>query len=217
MEVEVRLEAENLFIDKPEKRLICTSYFTFVIVKEPGSDKKLPKFVPSNSQDQTKFYEAIERRRIRFRSSDLFAIAPKLIESYGVTSNDNECMDENIKTISDSAISSVMVVLPPNANPHGNTFGGQVSCIKSKIFVLFLFYNCKKIMDWMEETARLASKKHARRPMYLHHIDDIRFIKPSKVGDWLTIKAQVNRVFGNSLEVGVRVEACSFADIHSET
>ena len=71
-------------------------------------------------------------------------------------------------------------------------------------------------MDWMEETARLASKKHARKPMYLHHIDDIHFIQPSTVGDWLTIKAQVNRVFGDSLEVGVRVEAGSFTDA-SET
>jgi len=61
-------------------------------------------------------------------------------------------------------------------------------------------------MAWMEETARLACKKHARRPVYLCHIDDIHFIKPSTVGDWITIKAQVNRVFGTSLEVGVRVE-----------
>lgn len=67
-------------------------------------------------------------------------------------------------------------------------------------------------MAWMEETARLASKKHARRTMYLCHIDDIHFIQPSTVGDWLTIKAQVNRVFGDSLEVGVRVESQSFIE-----
>ena len=47
--------------------------------------------------------------------------------------------------------------------------------------------------------------------MYLCHIDDINFIQSSNVGDWLTIKAQVNRVFSDSLEVGIRVESQSFA------
>ena len=66
-------------------------------------------------------------------------------------------------------------------------------------------------MEWMEEIARLASYKHARRAMYLRSLDDVYFIKPSTVGDCLTLKAQVNRVFGTTLEVGVRVEAISFA------
>lgn len=206
MEVEVRLEAENLFSDTPEKRVICTSYFTFVLVKEKGQDIKLPKFLPSNPCDQKKFYEAIERRRIRF-SSKTFQISSEFTERIN-----EENININSKTISESAINSVMVVLPQNANPHGNTFGGQVSFCYFLFIFLFIYLVFVKIMDWMEETARLASKKHARRPMYLHHIDDIRFIKPSKVGDWLTIKAQVNRVFGDTLEVGVRVEACSFVD-----
>jgi len=190
MEVEVRLEAENL-LEESQPRHICTSYFTFVLMK--GSTmSKLPKLIPTTPEDEKKFYEAAERRRIRMQRRELINATSELFTS-NLEHEFHKDSEVLVKNISDSAVCSSIVVLPSNANPHGNTFGGQ-------------------IMGWMEEAARLACKKHARRRMYLCHIDDIRFISPSTVGDCLTIKAQVNRVYQNTLEVGVRVESFSFKD-----
>merc|ERR1712137_625938 len=70
MEVEVRLEAENLLDANAKPRVICKSYFTFVLTKE-GRAHGLPKFIPSNAQHQQVYYEALERRQIRFRRREV--------------------------------------------------------------------------------------------------------------------------------------------------
>ena len=130
MEVETRLEAENL-LEECEPRLICKSYFTFVLIKGE-SMVKLPKFVPSTREDEQKFYESFERRQIRFKRRELirettsFINSPRLQKDNSFSNSD--IGERSVKLISDSSINSSLIVLPTHANPHGNTFGGQV-CI----------------------------------------------------------------------------------------
>ncbi|XP_023840077.2 acetyl-coenzyme A thioesterase [Salvelinus sp. IW2-2015] len=85
-------------------------------------------------------------------------------------------------------VESIELVLPPHANHHGNTFGGQ-------------------IMAWMENAATVAASRLCGCFPSLRSVDMFRFRGPSSVGDRLVFKAVVNNTFNNSIEVGVRVEA----------
>ena len=143
MEVEIRLEAENLLEERSDKRVICNSYFTFVAVKDSSGTSKLPKLIPSNPQAEQRFYEAIERRQIRFKRRELINSTSKHLEDRlqlvcelnpnGIEVQENQHLEEEIgddkrtrKLMAESSIVSCMLVLPPNANHYGNTFGGQV-------------------------------------------------------------------------------------------
>lgn len=85
---------------------------------------------------------------------------------------------------------SVQLVLPSHANHMNNTFGGQV-------------------MEWMVEASIIAAIRHVKQMVRVQSIDHVYFVAPSKVGDRIYVKAQVNRSFGGSMEVGVRAEAVS--------
>mmetsp|Transcript_55775 Transcript_55775/g.83071 ORF Transcript_55775/g.83071 Transcript_55775/m.83071 type:complete len:775 (-) Transcript_55775:311-2635(-) len=117
-------------------------------------------------------------------------------------------------TMNESSLCNTHIVLPSDANHMGNTFGGQ-------------------IMSWMEETARICALRHVRagyhnptftvagsatssssfidllQDVYLSTtwVDAMVFRGKSNVGDRITCKAQCNRTFGCSVEVGLRVEA----------
>ena len=80
------------------------------------------------------------------------------------------------------------LVLPNHTNQLGNLLGGQ-------------------LMHWIDICAALASSKHAQRICVTASVDRIDFLHPIKLGDVVTIKASVNRVFNTSMEVGVKVLA----------
>ena len=79
------------------------------------------------------------------------------------------------------SLSSTQIVLPHHANHHGNTFGGQ-------------------IMAWMVDLATVLASRQAlasrargfgRVKVRIEAIDALQFISPSKVGDRISISAQV--------------------------
>lgn len=78
------------------------------------------------------------------------------------------------------------LVLPNHTNQLGNLLGGQ-------------------LMHWIDICAALASSKHAKRICVTASVDKIDFHHPIKLGDVVTLKASVNRVFNTSMEVGVKV------------
>ena len=89
----------------------------------------------------------------------------------------------------------MQVVLPSDANHMNNTFGGN-------------------IMSWMDDAATVCAIKHVRhrsmKPdtgLATIAVDSMAFIGPSMTGDRVTFYAQINRAFGTTLEVGIRVEA----------
>jgi acyl-CoA hydrolase len=89
-------------------------------------------------------------------------------------------------------VQSVQLVLPSHANHMNNTFGGQV-------------------MEWMVEGSIIAAMRHVKRRVRVQSIDHVYFVAPSIVGDRIHVKAQVNRSFGGSIEVGVRAEAVNLS------
>lgn len=80
------------------------------------------------------------------------------------------------------------LVLPGDANALGTIFGG-------------------KVMHWVDVAAAVAAMRHAGMQVVTASIDALHFLGPIRVGEVVTLKAQVNEVFQTSLEVGVRVEA----------
>ncbi|CAG8571887.1 6688_t:CDS:10 [Ambispora leptoticha] len=92
------------------------------------------------------------------------------------------------KPIYDSFAEVVETVLPQHANTLQITFGGQ-------------------IMRWMEQCSLISATRHARRFLLLASIDSLQFIRPTYVGDCITVRAMVSCTFHSSMEVYVTVEA----------
>ena len=78
------------------------------------------------------------------------------------------------------------IALPNDANPLGNLLGGHV-------------------MHLVDLAASIAAMRHARRPVVTASIDHMTFLHPVHIGQLLTLKSAVNRVFRTSMEVGVKV------------
>ena len=62
-------------------------------------------------------------------------------------------------------------------------------------------------MAWIDITAGIAAQRHARCVVVTASMDDLHFLAPIHAGEVVVLKAQVNRAFHTSMEVGVRVEA----------
>lgn len=97
-------------------------------------------------------------------------------------------MSKEPKPASDSAVEMTQIVLPSHGNALGTVFGGQVAA-------------------WIDICAAVAAMRHARHIVVTASMDDLHFLAPAHVGEVLVLKAHVNRTFGTSMEVGVRVEA----------
>ncbi len=93
-----------------------------------------------------------------------------------------------LKTARESFVEMTELVLPSHTNALGTAFGGQV-------------------MAWIDICAGIAAGRHARRVAVTASMDDLHFRSPLHLGEVVVLKAQVNRVFHTSMEVGVRVEA----------
>lgn len=91
-----------------------------------------------------------------------------------------------IRTVKESQVQMVQMVLPTDTNRLGNLLGGQ-------------------LMHWIDIAAAIAAARHANRVCVTASVDEINFHHPIQQGDVVTLQASVNRVFRTSLEVGVRV------------
>lgn len=92
------------------------------------------------------------------------------------------------KPACESYVEMTEFVLPTHTNPLGTAFGGQ-------------------IMAWIDICASIAAMRHAREVVVTASMDDLHFRAPIYQGEVVVLKAQVNRAFHTSMEVGVRVEA----------
>jgi acyl-CoA hydrolase len=90
------------------------------------------------------------------------------------------------KPPSASRTDMVEAVLPNDANPLGNILGGRV-------------------MHLIDIAGAIAAHRHAESHVVTASVDYIDFRNPIKVGDLILLKAEVNRAFHTSIEVGVEV------------
>jgi acyl-CoA hydrolase len=92
------------------------------------------------------------------------------------------------KPASASRLEAVHIVMPSDANVHGNAFGGMV-------------------MQWTDLAGAMAAMRHARLPVVTASVDQLSFLAPMRVGHIAVLRARVNAVFGTSMEVEVEVVA----------
>jgi acyl-CoA hydrolase len=78
------------------------------------------------------------------------------------------------------------LALPNDANSLGNLLGG-------------------KVMHLVDLAGAMAAMRHSRHPVVTASVDQMHFLHPVRIGQWVRLKSAVNRVFRTSMEVGVKV------------
>jgi acyl-CoA hydrolase len=92
-----------------------------------------------------------------------------------------------MKTVKESQVEMIELVLPNDTNMLGNLLGGR-------------------LMHWIDIVAALAASRHCNNIAVTAEVDNLHFHLPAILGDIVRLKASVNRAFRTSMEVGVRVE-----------
>ena len=92
-----------------------------------------------------------------------------------------------MKTVKESEVRMVELVLPNDTNILGNLLGGR-------------------LMHWIDIAAALAASRHCNNIAVTAGVDNLQFHLPIKLGEIIRLKASVNRAFKTSMEVGVKVE-----------
>jgi acyl-CoA hydrolase len=73
-----------------------------------------------------------------------------------------------------------------DANSLGNLLGG-------------------KVMHLVDLAGAMAAMRHARSAVVTASVDQMSFLRPVRIGQWVRLRSAVNRVFRTSMEVGVKV------------
>jgi acyl-CoA hydrolase len=97
-----------------------------------------------------------------------------------------------------SRVTLARIMEPTDANLHGNVHGGV-------------------ILRAVDNAAGAAAARHSRGLAVTAAIDEMAFLTPLRIGDILTVRAQVNWTGGTSMEVGVRVTAQPWDDADEES
>jgi len=92
------------------------------------------------------------------------------------------------KTVKETCVTMVQVMMPQDANPAGNVHGGI-------------------IMKLIDTAAAVVAGRHARLNTVTASIDKLEFHHPVFIGDALFLKASINMAGNTSMEIGVRAEA----------
>ncbi|MES2733497.1 MAG: acyl-CoA thioesterase [Bacteroidota bacterium] len=80
------------------------------------------------------------------------------------------------------------LVLPNDTNTLNNLMGGRM-------------------MHWMDIVSAIAAQKHSGRTVVTASVDNVSFAEPIKLGNVVTLQAQVTRAFSSSMEVSIDVWA----------
>ena len=80
------------------------------------------------------------------------------------------------------------LVLPNDTNTLNNLMGGR-------------------LMHWMDIVSAISAQKHSNRIVVTASVDNVSFAKPIRLGNVVTLKAQVTRAFNSSMEVAIEVWA----------
>jgi acyl-CoA hydrolase len=90
--------------------------------------------------------------------------------------------------VCNSQVEMTQLVLPNDTNQLGNLLGGR-------------------LMEWMDIAAAISAQRHSNRICVTAGVDELVFHQPIRLGEVVTLSASVNRAFGTSMEVGVKVNA----------
>jgi acyl-CoA hydrolase len=62
-----------------------------------------------------------------------------------------------------------------------------------------------KVMHLVDLAGAMAAMRHARSAVVTVSVDQMSFLHPVHIGQWVRLRSAVNRVFRTSMEVGVKV------------
>src|ERR687898_279389 len=96
--------------------------------------------------------------------------------------------NRNGKNHTESKAEMTIIMLPSDANPEGNVFGGV-------------------ILKYVDLIAGLVAKRHARANVVTASIDRMTFLRPVFIGNALILSARLNYVRRSSMEIEVNVES----------
>lgn len=97
------------------------------------------------------------------------------------------------RRVSDSITTMTELVLPNHTNTIGNLLGGQ-------------------LMHWIDVCAGICAFRHSKSVCVTASVDSIDFHHPIKLGQIVTLKAEITRAFNTSMEIKVEVYADSFKE-----
>src|SRR5690606_26640332 len=97
-------------------------------------------------------------------------------------------MSIKVKSPKDSFTIMNELVLPNDTNTLNNLMGGR-------------------LLHWMDIAAAISAQKHCNRIVVTASVDNVSFRHPIKLGDVISIEAQVTRAFTTSVEVRMVVWA----------
>ncbi|MGM9987623.1 MAG: acyl-CoA thioesterase [Bacillaceae bacterium] len=92
------------------------------------------------------------------------------------------------KTVSESRVQLVDLVLPPDTNIHGTIFGG-------------------KVMAYADKIAAISAMRHCRKLVVTMRSDSFEFHAPIKLGEAICVEASVICTHTTSMEVLVKVHS----------
>jgi acyl-CoA hydrolase len=92
------------------------------------------------------------------------------------------------KNPKDSLATMTELVLPNDTNTLNNLMGGRM-------------------MHLMDIVSAISAQRHSNRIVVTASVDNVSFAKPIKLGNVITLKAQVTRAFNSSMEVHIEVWA----------
>ncbi|MDR1796283.1 MAG: acyl-CoA thioesterase [Clostridiales Family XIII bacterium] len=85
------------------------------------------------------------------------------------------------------------IMMPEHANPQGNVHGGEV-------------------MKMMDNTAGCAAAKYSRTRIVTARVDELQFLEPVRVADFVTSHGEVVYTGRTSMEVFITVDVENFHD-----
>lgn len=88
----------------------------------------------------------------------------------------------------ESFVSMTELVLPNDTNTLNSLMGGR-------------------LMHWMDIVSAISAQKHSNSTVVTASVDNISFKHPIRLGNVVTLKANVTRAFNTSMEVRIYVEA----------
>ncbi|MEK6480052.1 acyl-CoA thioesterase [Catalinimonas sp. 4WD22] len=97
-------------------------------------------------------------------------------------------MNESKKTAKASLTTMTEMVFPNDTNGLNGLMGGR-------------------LLYWMDIVSAIAAQKHANSLVVTASVDNVSFSHPIKIGNVVTLKAQVTRAFNTSMEVHIEVKA----------
>ena len=93
-------------------------------------------------------------------------------------------MERRDKTVAESRVETIHLVMPSDMNDSGRLFGGALMC-------------------WIDEVAGLVGRRHAQMNVTTGSVDNLKFLRGAYLRDMVVVSGKVTHVGNASTEVKV--------------